>query len=319
VQSTAVTPSGSGRPGVAVTLLDTRETLSHVGAPCQSIDETPDRCGAVAVEEARVAEGLEGRVLAGPLARAAGMGQAQHDHDVHPGGLEIRAERRRIDREGARLHLFKRAIRLGLVTVNPVKGIPKLKESGGRIVYLPPATKDRPAYEETALLEALPPEIRPLFTVSLHTGLRWSEQMGLKWRDVDMLTGLVGVGRSKNGYGRQVPMNTTVQSVLLEMATQRKQTNDPMEPVFVHAYRTVARAFKNAIQRAQGLYEKLTERPHALTANTWHGNRHSFASRLVMVGVDLLTVQKLGGWRTLSMVQRYGHLAPTICGPRSSG
>ena len=27
-------------------------------------------------------------------------------------------------------------------------------------------------------------------------------------------------------------------------------------------------------------------------------------------GVDLLTVQKLGGWRTLSMVQRYGHLAP---------
>jgi len=28
-----------------------------------------------------------------------------------------------------------------------------------------------------------------------------------------------------------------------------------------------------------------------------------------MAGVDLLTVQKLGGWRTLSMVQRYAHLA----------
>jgi hypothetical protein len=29
-----------------------------------------------------------------------------------------------------------------------------------------------------------------------------------------------------------------------------------------------------------------------------------------MAGVDLLSVQKLGGWRTLSMVQRYAHLAP---------
>ena len=41
-----------------------------------------------------------------------------------------------------------------------------------------------------------------------------------------------------------------------------------------------------------------------------HCNRHTFASRLVMAGVDRLSVQKLGGWRTLSMVQRYAHLAP---------
>ena len=39
-------------------------------------------------------------------------------------------------------------------------------------------------------------------------------------------------------------------------------------------------------------------------------NRHTFASRHVMAGVDLLSVQRLGGWRTLSMVQRYAHLAP---------
>jgi integrase len=43
---------------------------------------------------------------------------------------------------------------------------------------------------------------------------------------------------------------------------------------------------------------------------TWHCNRHSFASRLVMAGVDLRTVQMLGGWRTLAMVQRYSHMAP---------
>ncbi len=36
----------------------------------------------------------------------------------------------------------------------------------------------------------------------------------------------------------------------------------------------------------------------------------SIASQLVMAGVDLRTVQELGGWRTLAMVARYSHLAP---------
>jgi hypothetical protein len=29
-----------------------------------------------------------------------------------------------------------------------------------------------------------------------------------------------------------------------------------------------------------------------------------------MAGVDLRTVQELGGWRSLAMVERYSHLAP---------
>ena len=47
-----------------------------------------------------------------------------------------------------------------------------------------------------------------------------------------------------------------------------------------------------------------------LDGYTWHCNRHTFASRLIMAGVDPRTVQVLGGWRTLAMVQRYSHLAP---------
>ena len=41
--------------------------------------------------------------------------------------------------------MFKRAVRLGLVASNPVKGIPKVKEVGGRVLYLPPSAKERPA------------------------------------------------------------------------------------------------------------------------------------------------------------------------------
>lgn len=43
---------------------------------------------------------------------------------------------------------------------------------------------------------------------------------------------------------------------------------------------------------------------------SWHCNRHTFAGRLVMAGVDLRTVAELLGHRTLQMVMRYSHLAP---------
>jgi site-specific recombinase XerD len=39
--------------------------------------------------------------------------------------------------------------------------------------------------------------------------------------------------------------------------------------------------------------------------------RHTFASRLAMAGVDPRTIQDLGGWRSLAMVERYTHLSPT--------
>ena len=206
--------------------------------------------------------------------------------------------------------MFKRALRLGLVPTNPVTGIAKAKEPGGRILYLPPTTPDRPAFEENALRDALALELRPLFKVSVQTGLRWSEQVGLRWRDVDLLARVITVPRSKHGRSRQVPMNSVVRSVLIDLGARRQRPDDPDEMVFASHYTAADKFFPKAVERAQAALTAAGKDACRLEGYTWHGNRHTFASRLVMAGVDLRTVQELGGWRTLGMVQRYAHLAP---------
>jgi len=198
--------------------------------------------------------------------------------------------------------LFKHAMRDGHVTGNPVREVPQFKENNQRMAYLTDA-------EEHALHDALPPVYRPHFTVSLHTGLRWSEQMGLTWRDVDLMTGFVTVPRSKHGEARRVPVNSTVRTVLVDLATRRQRPHDPRESVFAPRP-TQAFFFPGAVERARAALADAKQDTTRLDGYVWHSNRHTFASRLAMAGVDLLTLKELGGWKTLSMVQRYAHLRP---------
>src|SRR5262249_24460859 len=182
-------------------------------------------------------------------------------------------------------------------------GISKAKEPGGKVVYLMPE-------EERAVHDALVRELQPLFIASVHTGLRWSEQMGLRWRDVDLHAGVVAVPRSKHGEARHVPVNSVVRGVLSDLSLSRQRPGDPNEHVFGRGYSAADKFFPKAVEQARRALEEVGKATGCLDGYTWHGNRHTFASRLVMAGVDLRAVQELGGWKTLKMVQRYAHLAP---------
>ncbi len=85
----------------------------------------------------------------------------------------------------------------------------------------------------------------------------------------------------------------------------------PSEPVFTCSYTQADKFFPKAVARAQAVLRQAGEDVSRLEGYTWHCTGHRFASRLVMAGVDLRTIQQLGGWRALTMVQRYSHLAPT--------
>ncbi len=196
--------------------------------------------------------------------------------------------------------MYTLALRDGVATSNPVRTVAKFPERGGRVVYLDHE-------QEQAVLEALPPLYRTYFLIAVHTGLRWSEQMRIRWQGIDLLRGFITIPTSKNHTGRRVPINSIVRPAFVELGSRRRRPDDPEEHVFDPRPGQPAFFTKPVAVAKLKEFGKDTT---MMTGFTWHGGRHTFASRLVMAGVDLLTVKELGGWKTLAMVQRYAHLAP---------
>lgn len=163
------------------------------------------------------------------------------DVDRFLDGLLARRSGATRNRYRTTLHaLYNRALRHGVVSVNPVRGVAKAKEPEGRTLYLTyeeeTAVREQLGSDATRsgrrTLDARRGDLRPLFAVSVNTGLRWSEQRRLEWRDVDFLTGLISVRQSKSGYARQIPMNSIVRSSMVDLGSQRLSPDDPEEPVF---------------------------------------------------------------------------------------
>jgi len=177
---------------------------------------------------------------------------------------------------------------------NPVMAVKGVRESEGRLRFLEPE-------EEAQLLAAAKaPGLRAIILAGIYAGLRIeSEALTLAPADVDFRTGQLTVqsAYAKSGKTRRVPMNATLRAALAPLKEQATGAT-----LFISRmgtpYRSIRSAFETACRRA-GLADVT---PHVL--------RHTFASRLVMAGVDLRTVQELGGWSSLELVQRYAHLSP---------
>jgi integrase len=205
---------------------------------------------------------------------------------------------------------FNVAIRNGKAPTNPVVGTRFPRENNGRLKYLPSPEAER------ALLDAVPDARRQeMVEVAIHTGLRWSEQRGLRWRDCDFMSGILTIPRSKHGETRYVPMNSRVREMLMDMGTRRLPHGD--EHVFRGADgqappQKADRWFPRAVAKARHALTQASRHADVemLDGFTWHCLRHTFASRLAMAGVDLLVIKELGGWKTLAMVMRYAHLSP---------
>jgi len=144
----------------------------------------------------------------------------------------------------------------------------------------------------------------PAFIIALHTGMRQGEQFGLTWGEIDFERRKIFLGKTKNGYNREVPMNKTCFQALKELEAKKSlQGEEQNEWVFQ------ATRYKTRLKNPRQWFETVV-RDAKVADFTWHDLRHTFISRLVMKGVHLRTVMELAGHKSITMTTRYSHLAP---------
>jgi site-specific recombinase XerD len=200
-----------------------------------------------------------------------------------------------INRYRALLSLvYRLGIENGKVKDNPARLVKHRQENNARVRYLSPEEETR----LRAYIQATYPEHIPELDLALHTGMRLGEMYSLTWENVNMSRKVVTIPRSKNGEKRHVPLNATALSALAEVRKRSDGTGPVVRNLDGEPLAGPRYWFEPALPKAK------------IRRFSWHCLRHTFASRLVMAGVDLRTVQELMGHKSIEMTVRYSHLAP---------
>ncbi len=190
--------------------------------------------------------------------------------------------------------MLTKAVAWKLLDRSPASDVRYLPENNARLRYLQP---DRVSHLVRVAENDVAPWLAPAILLAVHTGLRQGELLTLRWCDVDLDLGLIAVEVAKNNEKRRIPTNAIVRGVLGAL---------PRYGEYVLSWPWGERISRTTLYAAFGR----ACRGAGISDFHWHDLRHTFASHLVMAGVDIRTVQELLGHRTLEMTIRYSHLAP---------
>jgi len=158
--------------------------------------------------------------------------------------------------------------------------------------------------EETRLRAALPRS--PLYfqcmvILALNTGARRGELLHLEWSAINLKLKQITVSghTAKSGNTRHIPLNTEALAALKVWKQVSPNTEGLVFPNRMGEPLTdIKRPWQALRDTAQ------------LTNFRFHDLRHHFASKLVMKGVDLVTVRELMGHSDFKLTLVYSHLLP---------
>lgn len=150
-------------------------------------------------------------------------------------------------------------------------------------------------------------QIYEMALISLYCGCRAGELYSLKANDVNFATGFLTIRKSKNHNARNIPMPQIVIDMLKQRLESLQITGEA--PIFQDTDGGELYEVPDCYQKiADELFNQgIKDRQQRAV---FHTLRHTYASWLVMSGVDLYTVKELMGHKTLAMTMRYAHLAP---------
>ena len=191
-------------------------------------------------------------------------------------------------------HMFNMAMKWGRAVSNPVQGIKFPKESEVKDRILSEEEEER--LLDTVRTEPKGKHLEPIIITALNTGMRKGEILNLKWENVDLKNGVIVVEKTKNGKIRKIPMNKK----LTETLESGKKVSKG-EFVFSEdgkPYGDVKTGWWTALKKAK------------IKGFRFHDLRHTFGSRLGMLGADIRTIQELMGHEDITMTMRYSHPTP---------
>src|ERR1700754_3575830 len=221
--------------------------------------------------------------------------------------------------------VFALTVKQGWAPANPVADAarPKRRRARGAdpdLQFLTPAELDRVIDvipDHVVDRDALGPVVRLIVLAAGMTGLRQSELLGLRWRDVDMHAQRIrvrnawgryehsGEGKSDLSTSRSVPMTDRLTGELKKWRL-RPVYGDSDDLVFAHPElgvpldRTkVTRKFQTACGEAR------------VRVIRFQDLRHTFATTLAAAGVPLRKIQEYLGHADLKTTQIYAHYAPS--------
>lgn len=141
------------------------------------------------------------------------------------------------------------------------------------------------------------PHLAALAWFMFQTGARISEALRVTWEDVDLEGRTVRIGQRKTKSERIAHLPPETFAAIANQPRSRKR-------VFLYSTRMAAHmAWARAVERAK------------LDWRSFHCCRHGFATELLRAGYDVVTVAKVGGWKTpRHVLETYGHAMddPTI-------
>jgi integrase len=186
---------------------------------------------------------------------------------------------------------YRQGIRNRKVTANPARDTISKRESAGRLRFL-----DHDEYKRLITsINKLFPEHLAEFVVSVHTGMRLSEQYTLTWSQVDTANKEIHLTKTKNGTDRTVHLNADALAAINGL--KRGKGNERVFPREGETFDTRS-WFHPCLKDAE------------IHGYTWHSNRHTFCSWLAMAGATMKEIQEAAGHKSITMSARYSHLTP---------
>ena len=192
-------------------------------------------------------------------------------------------------------HILRWAIGRGLIEKSPFASVKLPTVRAGRTRFLS-------IEEEARLCQAIGQPYDAWIRLAILTGLRRSEQFGLRWADIDLDRGLITLPETKSGHVQYVHLMDEAKTILHSLVPGNtsvwvfpsENPDTHLDPD--HFY---GRVYMPALKAA------------TLDGVTWHTLRHTFASRLAMNGQAPSTIAALLRHSGTGLVARYAHLSPT--------